>query len=69
MFGLKLEALIKNKVFRAYTDPGHGWIAVKRNVLDILNIADKITPFSYQKGHTVYLEEDCDASLFFKLNE
>jgi len=24
-------------------------------------VADKITHFSYQKGDTVYLEEDCDA--------
>ena len=43
-----------------YSDPGHGWGAVKRRVLDELGIADKITRFSYQKGDTVYLEEDCD---------
>ncbi len=43
-----------------YSDPGHGWGAVKRRVLDELGIADQITYFSYQKGQTVYLEEDCD---------
>ena len=43
-----------------YSDPGHGWGAVKRRVLDELGIADQITHFSYQKGQTVYLEEDCD---------
>lgn len=43
-----------------YTDPGHGWGAVKRKVIDELGIADKITAYSYQKGGTVYLEEDCD---------
>jgi hypothetical protein len=43
-----------------YTDPGHGWGAVKRKVLTDLGIADKITSFSFQKGDTVYLEEDCD---------
>lgn len=43
-----------------YSDPGHGWGAVKRKILDELGIADQITPFSYQKGQTVYLEEDCD---------
>lgn len=43
-----------------YSDPGHGWGAVKRRVLDELGIADKITHFSFQKGQTVYLEEDCD---------
>lgn len=47
-----------------YSDPAHGWYAVKRNALDILGIADKITMFSYQKGKTVYLEEDCDWSTF-----
>lgn len=45
-----------------YSDPGHGWAAVKRRVLTDLGIADKITPYSYQKGDTVYLEEDCDLS-------
>ena len=43
-----------------YTDPGHGWAAVKRSLLQDLGIADKITNFSYQKGQTVYLEEDRD---------
>lgn len=45
-----------------YSDPGHGWGAVKRKILFDLGIADKITPYSYQKGNTVYLEEDCDLS-------
>jgi len=45
-----------------YSDPGHGWGAVKRKVLIDLGIADKISPFSYQKGDTVYLEEVCDLS-------
>ena len=53
-----------------YTDPGHGWIAIKRKVLTDLEVADKITVFSYQKGQTVYLEEDCDAFLVMqKLSE
>ena len=45
-----------------YSDPGHGWGAVKRKVLFDLGIADKISSFSYQKGDTVYLEEDSDLS-------
>lgn len=45
---------------KIYTDPGHGWGAVKRQVLIDLGIADRISHFSYQKGQTVYLEEDCD---------
>lgn len=46
--------------FKFYTDPGHGWGAVKRKMLIDLGIADRISHFSYQKGDTVYLEEDCD---------
>lgn len=45
-------------------DAGHAWLAVKRSELDALNIADKISSFSYVKGGTVYLEEDCDAAVF-----
>lgn len=43
-----------------YADPGHGWVKVKKSVLRELKIADKISPFSYQRGEFAYLEEDCD---------
>lgn len=43
-----------------YSDPGHGWGAVKRKVLVEYGLMDQISPYSYQKGGTVYLEEDCD---------
>jgi hypothetical protein len=46
-----------------YTDPGHGWGAVKRTVLADLGIANRVTAYSYQRGQSVYLEEDCDLSL------
>jgi hypothetical protein len=46
--------------FVYYTDPGHGWVKVSRQLLLKYNIADKISCFSYQRGNTVYLEEDCD---------
>lgn len=45
-----------------YTDPGHGWVAVKKSMLVELGIADKISIYSYMKGKTAYLEEDDDAS-------
>lgn len=45
-----------------YTDPGHGWVAVKKSMLVELGIADKISIYSYMKGNTAYLEEDNDAS-------
>ena len=52
-----------------HSDPGHGWLAVKRSELVRLGILDKITPCSYQRGGTVYLEEDCDAGTFIKAKE
>lgn len=52
------------KAVKFYSDAGHGWAAVKRKTLAELNILDKITSYSYQRGQTVYLEEDCDLSTF-----
>ena len=46
------------------TDPGHGWLSVKRQLIEELGISDQISSYSYQRGERVYLEEDCDASLF-----
>jgi hypothetical protein len=47
-----------------YSDPGHGWLAVPRQELIDLGILHKITDYSYQRGATVYLEEDCDMSTY-----
>jgi len=46
-------------------DAGHEWLAVKIKELQELNIADKISSYSYQKGGTAYLEGDCYAAVFF----
>jgi predicted acyltransferase (DUF342 family) len=53
---------VMEKVY--HSDPGHGWLAVKLSDLKMLGIESKITSFSYVKGKTVYLEEDCDMSTF-----
>lgn len=51
-----------------YSDPGHAWGAVKRSLLQtleargMLKLSD-ISGYSYQRGGTVYLEEDRDLSL------
>ena len=55
---------MSRKTFNFYIDPGHAWLAVKRTLLIEMNIADKVSNYSYQRGKTVYLEEDCDARLF-----
>lgn len=57
---------MENKVFKSYSDSGHGWLAVKRADLSDLGILEMITHYSYQRGSTVYLEEDCDVSTFFR---
>ncbi len=56
---MKLE-----KVYKFYHDAGHGWLAVPIEEVRELNV--KISQYSYIKGETVYLEEDCDAPLFMK---
>ena len=52
--------------FKFYSDPGHGWLAVKRKLVFDLNLQNTITAYSYQNGGTVYLEEDCDAAEFIQ---
>lgn len=52
--------------FYFYTDPGHGWLDVPRALLHELGIAERVSRYSYQRGDSVFLEEDCDYSLFRK---
>ena len=52
------------KTYKFYEDDGHGWLAVK--IAEVKNFGIKITRYSYKKGDTLYLEEDCDASEFLK---
>lgn len=60
---------MKNKIYVFHTDPGHGWLAVKKRELTELQIMGEISPYSYMKGDTVYLEEDCDAAVFMRRYE
>jgi hypothetical protein len=56
------------KVFKYYIDPGHGWVAVSIKVLETLGLVPTdFTGYSYMKGKTVYLEEDCDLDKFIKV--
>ena len=47
--------------FTYHTDPGHGWVEVKRSSLIELDVDLSKISYSYQSrdGRTVYLEEDC----------
>jgi hypothetical protein len=46
-----------------YSDAGHAWGKVKREVLRNLGIDRKISSYSYQRNDYAYLEEDCDLYL------
>ena len=49
-----------------HSDPGHAWLAVKLSEIKMLGIEQDISSFSYVKGKTAYLEEDCDAGKFIE---
>lgn len=57
---------MSKKTYVFHTDPGHGWLAVRKSELIALDVLERITPYSYMKGDTVYLEEDCDAATFMQ---
>jgi len=66
---MNIRERMKTKTYKFHSDAGHGWLAVKRKELSELGIICEISPFSYQRGDTVYLEEDCDAYKFVKRYE
>jgi hypothetical protein len=45
-----------------HTDPGHSWGQIKIGDLP-LKLRKKISPYSFQKGDSFFLEEDCDLGL------
>lgn len=49
-------------IYNFHMDGGHGWLAVPLE--DIRKLGIKVSAYSYFRGNTVYLEEDCDASKF-----
>lgn len=50
-----------------FTDPGHGWVSIKKSVLSSLGILDQISHYSYMRGASAYLEEDCDLGLLYRV--
>lgn len=49
-----------------YSDSGHGWCKAPLSLVKSLGIAEDISTYSYVRNAHVYLEEDRDASIFFK---
>jgi len=52
--------------FIFHEDPGHAWLEVPLDALDMLGISKGITSFSYMSCGKAYLEEDVDAITFIK---
>jgi hypothetical protein len=49
--------------FKFYLDDGHAWMAVKEKIAFEFLDRNQISPYSYHKGTTLYLEEDRDMHL------
>ncbi len=49
-----------------HIDCGHGWIEVPFSQIIELGIEHKISRYSYREEDMCYLEEDCDASLWYE---
>lgn len=54
-------------IFHKYDDPGHGWLKCSRKLLVKYELLEKISPYSYQRGDFVFLEEDRD--MWLLINE
>ena len=54
----------KKVVRKFHQDQGHGWLCVKIAELEALDIADKITSYSYMRKQSAYLEEDTDLTTY-----
>ena len=53
--------------FTMHSDPGHGWLEVSiQEVRQALLDTSDFSQFSFMRGEKLYLEEDCDASLFIR---
>jgi hypothetical protein len=58
---------MKSVTLKFYSDPSHGWLAVRVKFLEQLGLKiEDFSRYSYRKGSTVYLEEDCDADKFME---
>ena len=57
----------KNEIYRIIhevAESGACVIVVSSELPEVLGIADRVSPYSYQRAGRVYLEEDCDMPLY-----
>jgi len=55
---------MRNLEIHFHADPSHGWAQVPKNIILDMGIENDISHYSYVDTLYVYLEEDCDLSLF-----
>lgn len=60
---------MKKITLNFYADPGHGWLKCNRKLVFDLGVESQISRFSYQRGDSVFLEEDCDAPVVMRALE
>lgn len=51
-------------MYKYYISDTRGWIRVKKDELDKVNLLGSISTSSYVKGDYIYLDEDVDFSFF-----
>ncbi len=56
--------ILMNKIHWV-SDPGHAWLKVSIREILSLDIQSQISEYSYYHGDYAYLEEDCDANVYF----
>jgi hypothetical protein len=57
-------------VYSYHSDPGHGWAEVPYIELVRLGINKNVSSYSYRDNdNNVFLEEDCDMSLWYHAHE
>ena len=53
---------VMKKVYHSHSE--QRWLPVKKHEIKMMGIETDISSYSFVKGKTVYLEEDCDAMKF-----
>lgn len=56
----------KENLIVKWEDNRHGWFEIPIQDLFELGIADKISSYSYMRDGMAFLEEDCDAHVYFE---
>ena len=61
---MKKYPMTTDTLYRFFQDSCHGWLRVPMAHIRELDIADRISGFSYKNGEHAYLERDVDYRVF-----